>query len=351
MRLFRFFLGVLFVFFAYKAVAGEKELNVYNWGDYFGETTLSDFEKEYGIKVNLQIFEDEEEMISELQSHPEKHDIVIASDETVRELINMRLLAEMNLVNIPNTKNIEERFKNPSYDPRHKHSIPYLWGTTGIAINRNFVNENVDSWSILWDPKYKSKIAMLNNPDEVIGAALKYLGYSVNTNDSTQLESARHKLLEQKSLGVVYLGPVEIRSRLISNELWAAQIYSGEGMYAVDKNDAIKYFVPKEGSSLWVDCLCIPRDAEQKYTAEVFINYILSPIVSAKIVNYLWYANCNIAAQPYTNKEILTNISLYPSALVLERCEFFKKTGTEEERNKTQQIHNKIWSELQLGEE
>lgn len=353
------FLTIIFILFAlganHKVVAGEKKLskvlNVYNWEDYFSETTLEDFSKKFGVKVNLETFEDEEELVSNLQSHPDKYDIIITSGDSIRELAEMRLLAEIDLSNISNLKNIERKFLNPNYDPGHRHSVPYLWGTTGIAVNRTFIKDEIDSWSILWNPKYKGKMCMLNNPEEAIGAALKYLGYSLNTNDPSELESARKKLLEQSPLVTGYLDPITIRDRLISNELWAAQIYSGEGMFAVDRNESLEYVIPKEGASIWVDCIAISRDAKHKYTAEVFINHILDPKVSAKIANYLWYANCNKAARPYTEKKILNSPSLYPSDETLKKCEFFQPTGTAGEEKRSRQIFNKIWSELQLKKE
>ncbi|MFH1674604.1 MAG: spermidine/putrescine ABC transporter substrate-binding protein [Pseudomonadota bacterium] len=350
------FLTVLCVLFAWearkKAVASEKKLskvlNVYNWEDYFGPTTLSDFEKKFGVKVNLEIFKDEEEMVSSLQSHPEKYDIIITSGDEIRALVKMRLLAEIDLKNIPNLKNIEQRFRDPHYDPGHRHSVPYLWGTTGIVVNRTFIKDKEDGWSILWNSKYKGKIAMLNNPEEVIGATLKYLGYSVNTNDPSKLDEARQKLFDQSPLLAGYLDCITLRAKLISNELWAAQIYSGEGMFAVDKNEALEYIIPKEGTSMWVDCMAIPRDAEHKYTAEVFINYVLNPEVSAEIANYLWYANCNQAARANTQEEILKSPSLYPSKEILKKCEFFQPVGTAEEEKRARQIFNRIWSELRL---
>lgn len=323
-----------------------KILHVYNWEDYFGETTLSDFEKKFGVKVNLETFEDEEELVAGLQSHPEKYDVIITSDNSIRELIAMRLLARLDLNNIPNLKNIDPEFGNPPYDPGHKHSVPYLWGTTGLVVNRTFVKNKADSWSILWNPRYKGKIAMLNSPEEVVGAALKMLGHSLNTKDPSQLNKARERLLKQKPLVAGYLDAITIRDRLIENKLWAAQIYSGDGMAAADKNEALEYIIPKEGASVWIDCLAIPRDAHHKYTAEVFINYILEPDVSAQIANCLWYANCNRAARVYTLKEILESAPLYPPEDVVKRCEFFYPLGTDEEIKKNRQIVNKLWSEL-----
>ncbi len=346
-------LVVLFTFFVNNKAAGSekklsKVLNVYNWEDYFGETTLSDFEKKFGVKVNLETFSDEEELIASLRSNPGKYDVIITSGDNIRECKEMRLLTEIDLKNIPNLKNIDPKFRNPAYDPGHRYSVPYLWGTTGMVVNRTFIKDDGDSWSILWNPKYEGKIAMLNSPDEVMVAALKYLGYPLNTRDPSKLEKARQKLLEQNPLITGYLDAIFIRDKTISNEIWAAQVYSGEGMFAADKNEALEYIIPKEGASIWIDCLAIPRDAKHKYTAEVFINYILDPKVSAKIANYLWYANCNIAARAYTQEEILKSPSLYPPEEILKKCEFFHPVGSTEQEARFYQILYKVWSELQL---
>ncbi len=263
-------------------------LNFYNWEDYIAPSVLEGFEKEFGVKVNLQTFEDEEEMFSSVQSNPAKYDLIIATDGLVNEMKKARLLAPIDLENISNFKHIEPRFISLETDPHKKYSVPYLWGTTGIAYNADFIKEEVNSWAILWDAKYKGNISMLNSPYEVIGAALKYLGYSLNTTNPSQLQEAREKLLEQKPLIRGYDDPITVRDNLVSNKLWIAQAYSGDAMYAILKNKSINYIIPKEGASLWVDSLCIPRDTPHKYTAEVFINYLLSPKVSLDTLIVIW---------------------------------------------------------------
>lgn len=345
--------GFLFILLIPDTPGTEKKqparvLNVYNWEDYFGETTIKDFEKISGVKVTLETFDDEEVMLSKIQSHPSRYDVVITSGSSVRELSRMRLLAEINLSNISNLKNIGPEFRNHHYDPEERYSVPYLWGTTGIAVNRDFVKEKEPSWAILWNPAYGGKIAMLNNLDEVIGAALKYLGYSINTLDLERIEEVHRKLLKQEPLLAGYLDPITIRSNLISGKLWAAQIYSGEGMYAADKNDSIEYIIPGEGSSRWIDCLVIPRDSRHKAEAHEFINFILEPEISGAIANYLWYANCNHAARAHTDREILESPYLYPPPSVLSNCEFFHLAGTADQRRSTQKKFNRIWSELRL---
>ncbi|MBU1086535.1 MAG: spermidine/putrescine ABC transporter substrate-binding protein [Candidatus Omnitrophica bacterium] len=323
-----------------------KELNVFNWEDYFGKTTLSDFEKKYGVKINLETYKDEDEMLSAVQSNSGKYDIIVASGACIRELKEMRLLAELDLTNIPNLKNIERKYRNPNYDNKNKFSIPYLWGTTGLAYNSKYIKQEVTSWNLLLDPELKGKIAMLNNIDEVFAVGLASLGYSPNESSTEKLNQAGKLLLKQKELLAGYMDPITIRSKLVSGELWAANIYSGEAMFAKEQNSALKYIIPKEGAYIWVDTLAVPRDSKNKYTAEVFINYVLDPKVSAKIVNYLWYANCNIAASQYTLKEILENKSLYPAPEVLDKCEFIKVEGDAGELRDHQKIRNKFWSQI-----
>jgi len=325
-----------------------KELNIYNWEDYFGEDTITGFEKRFGVKVNLDTFLDEEESIASLMSHPEKYDIFVTSGDGMRELIEKKILSEIDFDNIPNMKNIDPKFINRHYDPKQEYTVPYLWGTTGVAINRKFVKEDVDSWSILWNSKYKGKIAMLPSPDETMAAAAKMLGYSINTRSPFELEDIRQSLLTQVSLITGYKPCIETRDNLISNKLWVAHIYSGEAMFASDKNENIEYIIPKEGSPVWIDCFAIPRDAHHKYTAEVFINYVLEAKVTAEISNYLWYANCNLAANEYTDEEILESPSIYPSKEILDKCEFFKPVASESAERLYSQKMYKTWSELRL---
>ncbi len=331
---------------AEKGTSPQRVLNVFNWEDYLGKTTIKDFERFYGVKVNLEVYKNEEEMLSAVQSDPAKYDIVFISGSLVKEMKALRLLAPVNLGNISGFANIDPMFRNPLYDPGNRYSIPYLWGTTGIAVNRKYVKGMVDSWSILWDRKYRGKVAMLKDMDEVVATALKLKGYSINTNDPAQLEEARQLLLKQRPVVSGYRDCIQNRDDLISGKVWIAHEFSGEASYAADKNKNIKYVIPKEGAPIWVDNMCIPRDARNKQTAELFINYILDPKVSAKIADHLWYANCNKAAAKYTLKEVLEDPAVYPPAGTLRRCEFFRDTGTDLEIGRGNALRNRIWSEL-----
>ena len=316
-----------------------KELNIYNWEDYFGETTITDFEKEFDIKVNLFTFADEDFMESDVQSNPEKYDLIIASDSLINEMNELKLLAEINKKNISNIKNIGDKFIDPWYDSENKFSVPYFWGTTGLLINTKYVPKETDTWSILWEEKYKGRIGLLNNAEEVISLASKYLGYSLLPNTVEEFANTKEELFKLKNIVGKYSDVIEIKEKMISEDLWLAQIYSGEGLNAVNQNENLVYIIPKEGAAMWIDNFAIPREAKNKLAAEMFINFVLRPKVSADIANYLWYANTNEAARPYTNEEILNDKSLYPLQNVLDKLELFKPSNMNYEINK-------LWAEL-----
>lgn len=324
-------------------------LNIYNWEDYWPSKIYEDFEKRFGVKINLEVFDDEETMISSIQSNPGKYDVAVASDLVVRMLIQSRLLEPIDLRNIPNFRNLDHVFVNLEYDPNNQYSIPYIWGTTGIAYNSQYVTE-VNSWNILWDSAYKGKMSMLINPYDVITAGLKSLGYSLSTVKVEELEAAGKKLREQKPLIRGYEDSKTIIEDLVSEELWIAQIYSGDTKRVKSRNSSIQYVIPKEGAYLYLDNVVIPRDAKHKQTAEVFVNYLLEPQTSAELSNYIGYANCNRSALDCcTPKEVVEDRTIYPSEEMLKNCEFYEDMGTPEEIARREQVINKIWTELQFN--
>jgi spermidine/putrescine transport system substrate-binding protein len=308
--------------------AGElsDKLYVYNWSYYISESAVPNFENQFGVKVVYDNYSSNEELLAKLQAGATGYDLIFPSDYMVGMMSEQGLLEEFALTNIPNFKNIAEKFKNLSFDPLNKHSIPYLWGTTGIGVNTEKVEEEVNNWSILWNEKYKGRISMLDDMRGLANPALKVLGYSINTTDPKEIEEAKLKLIEQKPLVKVYTSDTYV-DLLKSGDIWLAQGYSGDIFQVVKENEAIKYFIPKEGSDIWVDNMCIPKGAKNKYTAEVFVNYLLRPEVSAEISNFTWYANPNEASHKFIKPEILNDPSIYPPQEVLDKCEFQKDAG------------------------
>lgn len=335
------FLLVMGACSAQTSPAAPRELRVFNWEDYFAPDTLNNFQREFGIRVTLDTFRNEEEMLAAMQSQPGRFDVAIASGSMVATLRQLELLGTLDMERIANFVNIMQQFRGLPFDPMNRYSVPYLWGTTGLAVNKEYIPATADTWALLWEPAYRGRIAMLNEPQEVLGAALLTLGHPLNSRDSQHLEQAWQKLLEQRPLLAGYVDPVSIVEGLLSERLWAAQAYSGDALKAADYNPRILYIVPREGAALWVHNLVMPVGARHREEAEAFINYILRPDVAGDIVNYLYYASPNQAAQPFIQKEILVDASVYPAPETLDRLEHYQPLDEE-----TGQALNRIWAQL-----
>jgi len=318
------------------------QLNIYNWSDYIAEDTIPNFEKEFGVKVNYDTYEDNEAMLAKLQSGATGYDICVPTGYMVEILIKSGLLAPIDHGNIPNINGVSDIFKDPPYDPGRKHSVPWQWGTTGFAYNSKQVAAPVDSWNLMWDPKYKGKITMLDDMRSAISVALKKLGYSLNTTSEKELMAAKALLLEQKSLLKAYIS-APVKSLLISGEVWLSQLWVGDTLMAADENGDIQYCIPKEGCEVWDDNLVIPKTAPHKYTAEVWMNFCLRPEVSAAVSNYVHYATPVEAAKKFIAPEDLGNPGIYPSAEVMERLEFQKDVG------EATRMYDQIWTELKAA--
>ncbi len=319
-----------------------KTLNIYNWSDYIAEDTIPNFEKEFGVKVNYDTYEDNEALLAKLQSGATGYDIVVPTGYMVEIMIKQGLLAPINHENIPNLKGVSEALQDPPYDPGRKHTVPWQWGTTGFAYNSKKVSGTVDSWKLLWDPNYTGKITMLDDMRSAISVALKLLGYSLNSTSEKELMEAKKLLMEQKPLLKAYIS-APVKSLLISGEVWLSQLWVGDTLMAKDENNDIEYCIPREGCEIWDDNLAIPKTAPHKYTAEVWMNYCLQPEVSAAVSNFVHYATPVEAAKKLVNKEDLNNPGIYPSPEVMKRLEFQKDVG------EATRIYDRIWTELKAA--
>jgi spermidine/putrescine transport system substrate-binding protein len=320
-----------------------KELHVYNWSEYIDPEIYSDFEAEFGVKVIEDTFASNEDLLAKLQAGATGYDLIVPSDYMVAIMRELDLLSPLNYDNIPNFKNIDDRFRNPPYDPDNKYSVPYQWGTTGIGYDTNVFDEAPDSWGYLFDPEmaapYAGKMSMLNDSREAIGAALKYLGYSLNSTDENQLEEAKQILIRQKQWVSTY-DSEGFEDLLAAGETELAHGWSGDFFQAAVEAPQVWYTIPKEGGVLWTDNLAIPKTAASQYTAEVFINYLLRPEVGAKITNYTWYASPNKAAEEFIDPDILGEPAIYPPPEVMDRLEFIRDVG------EATALYDRIWTEI-----
>lgn len=322
------------------------ELHLYNWSEYIDPQVLEDFESEFGVHVVEDTFANNEELLAKLQAGAGGYDVIVPSDYMVQIMIEEGLLAELNHDNIPNIVNVAPKFANPPYDPGLVHCVPYLWGTTGIGYNTEVFDEPPDSWAYLFDPElasqYAGRFTMLNDARETIGAALKYLGYSLNTTDEQQLAEARDLLIQQKAW--VYAYDTEQYEDLLSaDETVLAHGWSGDFFMIAGEDERIWYAIPREGGTIWADNLCIPASAPSPYTAEVFINFLLRPEVAAANSNYTWYASPNAAATEFIEPEILEEPAIYPPADVMDRLEWIEDVGD------ATPLYERIWTEVKAA--
>jgi len=319
-----------------------KELNVYNWSDYIGQDTVANFEKEFGVKVNYDTYEDNERMLAKLTSGASGYDVVVPTSYMVDIMIKQNLLAPLDHDLIPNVKGVTPELLDTPFDPKNRHSVPYQWGTTGFGYNSSKVKGKVDSWDVLWDPQYRGKITMLDEMRGLLSAALKRLGYSLNATDEKELMDAKELLLAQKPLLKAYVN-APVKSLLISGEVWLSQLWSGDVFMAQAENSALQYCIPKEGCEVWTDNLVIPKTAPHKYTAQVWLNYTLRPEVSAGISNVVHYASPVEKAKQFVDPSDLKNPGIYPDKDTLSRLEFAKDVG------EATRIYDRVWLELKAA--
>ena len=323
----------------------KKTLNFYNYSNYIGKKTIPDFEKDFNYRVNSDYYSKQDILYAKIKIGVTGYDLIVATDGILRRFIRQNLLLPIEADKIPNVKNLMDKFKSPPYDPTLKHSIPYLWGTTVIAYNKKFIKEPVTSWKDLWNPAYKGRITMLDEKQEAIGCTLIMLGYSPNSTNKKELEEAKKKLLEQRSIIKKYSAD-NYQDELISNDVWISQGWSGDIIQVIRENPNIDFIIPKEGSLIWADNFCIPNGAPHQDNAREFINYILRPDVGAKIASYVGYPTPNKAAYELlkkTNPDHANDLRVYPPPDVMDRLHFTMNLGEHE------RTWNRIWEDVKLG--
>lgn len=332
-----------FFYSAQNRSSAANKVIVYNWGEYIDPEVLDIFEEETGITVVYEEFETNESMFPKVQAGAVSYDVVCPSDYMIQRMIENNLLAEINFDNIPNLKNIGEQYMKQSqgFDPENKYSVPYTWGTVGILYNKTLVDDPVDSWSILWNEKYADQILMQNSVRDAFGIALKYLGYSLNSTDLDELQAAKELLMEQKPLVQAYVVD-QVRDKMISNEAAIGVIYSGEAIYTQSENPDLEYVIPKEGSNVWIDSWVIPKNAQNKENAEIFINFLCRPDIAKMNFDYITYSTPNVPARDLIEDDAIRNSTIaFPDSSELDRCETYNYLGT-----KFDNIYNELWREI-----
>ncbi|MEQ8191524.1 MAG: spermidine/putrescine ABC transporter substrate-binding protein [Candidatus Eremiobacterota bacterium] len=305
-----------------------KVVTFYNWKEYTDISVLTDFERETGIKVTLYEYETMPMMIAEVHSNPGKYDVIVMDGNIVSVMKELKLIEELDLNRLPDYKNVKEELrKKPFYDHQGRYSVPHLWGTTGLVYNTDYVGEPVNSWKVLWNKKYKGKIALMNDPREVMAVLLKSSGYSLNSKKPEELKIAEQQGLLLKENGVKFGETIGNIEKVISGELWIAEVYNGDVFYKTGNKKNIKFVNPGEGFNLWSEYICLCSDASNKEGAYKLINYFLRPDVSARFTNTFCNVSPIAGSERYIKKEILENPVIYLSEDIFSKGEFYIDVG------------------------
>ncbi|MBE6939826.1 MAG: extracellular solute-binding protein [Ruminococcaceae bacterium] len=334
------------------AVSKQPVVNVCSWGEYIDEELITEFEETTGIRVNYQTAESNEALYSLIKMGGADFDVIVPSDYMIARLIEEDMLAELNYDNIPNYAKIGEAYRSLSFDPENKYTVPYTWGSLGIIYNTSMVDEEITSWSAMFDPRYAGQVLMINNSRDALAAALLSLGYDINTTDETQLQEAFAVLKKAKDSGVYQAFVMdEVYLKMESGNAAIAMYYAGDYLTMLENNEDLAYVLPEEGSNWFVDAMCVLKSSRNKAEAEAWINFIASTESNLANMDYIWYASPNAEALEQYPDYYLEN---YEEELDQELYEIMVLPDEERERctlyenlpRETLNLYNSLWNQL-----
>ena len=337
------------------ATSSRPVVNVCSWGEYIDTSLIDEFEEKTGVRVNYQTAESNEALYSLLKSGGADYDVIVPSDYMIGRLIAEDMLEPLDYSQISNFSLIDDRFKNLSYDPDNRYTVPYTWGTLGIIYNTAMVEEEITSWGALYDDKYAGKVLLINNSRDAIGEALLYLGYSVNTTDEEEIREAFALLANANRRGV-FQGRVmdEVFQKMEGGNAAIATYYAGDYLSMTD-NQAdgvdLAFVIPEEGSNWFVDAMCMLKDAPHQREAHMWINFIASTQANLANMDYIWYASPNREAleqypayyEELYGEELDPEVYeiIAPPPETLERCEAYENLPPE-----TLNLYKTLWTQL-----
>lgn len=322
-----------------------EELVFYNWADYMPQSVLDAFTAEYGVRVATLNYETVEAAVAQLRAG-QRFDVVVMENDLIPSLVADGLLAEIDYRNVPNFKNISANFRDLAFDPGNNYSIPYNYGTTGLVVRSDLVKAPITRWADLWDPRYAGKIAVRSQPTELISVSLVSLGYPLNSEDPQELEAALQHLLDLKPAVIFVDNETEKAIPILLSGAAVLMVgWPQDGYQARQENEAITYALPEEGRLFWGDTFVIPANSPNKYTAELFLNFILRPEISAQIVNEIKYANANEAAYPFIHPEIFNDSIVFPHAETIRKADWYMPLSPAGEK-----LYADIWKRFLAGQ-
>jgi len=318
-----------------------ETLYYFTWSDYVDQDLLAGFTRKTGIQVRVDTFSSNEELLAKVQGGATGYDVVVPSDFMASIMANQGLLAPLDLKRIPNAGLVEPFLRNLPFNPRFEHALPYLWGTVGIGYDSFVIPTPPTSWGVLWDPKYKGRISLLNDQREVLGMALRAMGRSLNSQDPDLIQQAKQKLIEQKPLVRIYTSET-FDHLLVTGDVVLAHAWGGPVARAMRERPSIRYVIPQEGGTIWADCLAILRTSPRQMLAMEFINYLLEADVAVATSNRLLFASSNRLVKARVKPSVRDNPAVYPSEEVIQRMEWMQDVG------EAIRYYDRAWTELKV---
>jgi putrescine transport system substrate-binding protein len=341
--------------------AAEPVVNVYNWSDYIGETTLADFQKATGITPLYDVFDSNETLEGKLLAGRSGYDVVVPSNHFLGKQIKAGAFQKLDRSQLSNWDNLDPALLKllEANDAGNQYSVPYLWGTNGIGYNVAKIKEvlgveKIDSWATVFEPENMQKLAtcgvsFLDSADEMMQAVLNYMGLDPNTQNAADYAKAEAKLLAVRP-HVRYFHSSKYIGDLANGDICVAVGFSGDILQAADRAEEagkgieIAYSIPNEGANLWFDMLAVPADASSPKEAHAFINYLLDPAVIAGVSDYVGYANPNIKAGELMDQNVRNDESVYPPQAVLDKLFISAELPV-----KVQRLMTRSWTKVKSG--
>ena len=328
----------------WRAQAEEARLNVYNWDTYIGATTLETFTAATGVSVQYDLFASNEELFAKLQAGNPGYDVIVPSDYMIESMIALDMLVPLDHAQLPNLRHLDPdpNFSDPAFNPGNRFAVPYLWGTMGIGYRKS-AGPRPGSWATVFESDaYAGRIALLDDPRAMLGMALKYLGYSMNSIDAAQIAAARDVIIAAKPR-IKTFAPDSGQDMLLAGDVDLAVEWSGDIVQVMQEDPDLDYVIPSQGGSVWMDTLAIPKGAPHLENAHAFINHIYDPAVNAEIARITRYPTPNLAAKALIDVADRDNPAIYPPAEVIATSETLIDVGD------AARLYDEAWTVIQAA--
>lgn len=321
----------------------KKTLHLYNWADYMSDDVIAAFEAQFDCKVVVDNFDSNETMYAKIKAGATGYDIIFPSSYMFLVMKEQGMVQPLDLTKIPNAKFMDPTYLKLTGHAEMSHGVPYMVSFTGIGYNKTKVTDFKPTWDMFSREDLKGRVTLLNDYREAIGAALKQLGYSLNTLNDDELAQAAELLKKWKG-NIAKFDVEEANRGLASGEFLMVQAYNGDVMQVMEENEDLDFVIPQEGTSVACELMAIPTGAPEVELAHAFINFIHTPAEAAKNMEYVYYQMPNLEAQKLLEEDFRNDPMIFPPAEVVAKCESVEDLGENNAK------YSKIWDAIKSGE-